>query len=76
MKREPVPGETRPCKQCGRGIFFAVTEQGGKMPLDATALTYRVTADAENGLLRAVRTHDCFASHFATCPVHNKPKGR
>ena len=60
------------CRACGRGILWALTPEGKKMPLDAETPVFQVSKDAgplESGGDRwtAKRLIGAYVSHFSTC---------
>ncbi|MCC6671074.1 MAG: hypothetical protein IT458_08435 [Planctomycetes bacterium] len=70
------------CKGCGRGIVWATKEDGGKVPLDASAPVYAVTevgdeiAGGAEAVVLAKRAERHLVSHFATCPQASEFSGR
>jgi len=62
------------CKSCGAAILWVVMGTGARMPLDPKPQKL-VTLDDMPEARGYV--HDCYASHFATCPnaaQHRKSK--
>lgn len=57
----------RPCKACGTPLHFVRTMEGKLMPLDEKAPVFVIHEDAEGEPI-AVRKHEAWVSHFATCP--------
>ncbi len=57
-------GNTIACRSCGALIFFAKTEAGKQMPLDAKP-TKAWTLDRSGQRCRQV---EVYAAHWATCP--------
>lgn len=55
--------DTVPCKGCGADMIWAETPDGKRIPLDAKAPVYFVTADGV-----ATRAVGYYVSHFKTCP--------
>lgn len=68
---------TNPCSSCGAEIFFAYTEAGAKMPLDAAPIAEPVAGayrlEGHNAIAAAPLLEDhsgpWYMTHFATCPT-------
>lgn len=56
------------CRGCSAPIVWAETEQGKRMPLDATPLKRAVRVPSDRGEM-VVRIEDTWTPHWATCPV-------
>ena len=54
---------------CGKEFFFGRTEDGKRIPLDASAPCY-ILLDEKEGTV--VRAHTAFVNHFVTCPKANE----
>lgn len=54
------------CKSCNKKIVFGILEEGKKVPLDVVAPVYQLVGT------RAIRIHQGYVSHFATCPDASK----
>lgn len=69
--------KTSRCKGCGRPIVWATKEDGGKVPLDATAPVFALTEVADEigaaePVVLAKRAERHLVSHFATCSHANE----
>lgn len=61
------------CKSCGARIFFARTETGGRMPLDAKPVRAMAISDLGPGETEhRLRWVETYRSHFETCPAAEK----
>ncbi len=69
------PDDTPRCKGCGKKIFWAVTLEGKKIPLDPTPAVYRVVQRQNtHGLVE--RDTNAMVTHFATCSSAGRFSGR
>ena len=59
------------CKDCGKKIIWAITENEAKMPLDAEMPVYRLIEHA-GGRTECVKATGHYISHFKTCPGASK----
>ena len=66
MKNESAD-VTVPCKGCDAEMIWAMTPDGKRIPLDATAPVYFLTAEGT-----AIRAVGYYVSHFKTCPRANE----
>lgn len=69
------------CRACGKEIFFGITPEGRKIPLNAKPITAFIVDESlkVNGLSLSKPTQ-VFITHFADCPAASdfrkpKPKG-
>lgn len=72
MSPEGIASKAVPCKgpNCKKKILHAVTQDGKRIPLDASAPVYLCFIDG-NGVMKAERAPDCYVTHFATCSSVN-----
>lgn len=74
--------KTARCRGCGRPIVWATKEDGGKVPLDASAPVYAVTeagdeiAGGAESVVLAKRAERHLVLHHATCPKASEFSGR
>ena len=52
---------------CGRQIVWGVTADGKKIPLDASAPTYRISGIDRDGTTTIERSPNSLVSHFTCC---------
>jgi len=57
------------CKGCGKKIFWGITHEGKKIPLDASAPVYHFNPDEYGETI--VKAKDMYVSHFSTCKRAN-----
>lgn len=55
------------CKECGRPVHWAKTNDGKSIPLDAVAPTYTVLRGPDGEIAGCTRAENTFVSHFSTC---------
>lgn len=63
------------CRGCGKRIFWGVTDDGKKVPLDPTPPTYYLGDLISGGTFKIMRSDTCYVSHFATCSHANEFSG-
>jgi hypothetical protein len=71
-----IPANTTKCSTCQAEIFWAVTENDKRMPVDAKPQKRLVLEHRGSELPPLARVVDTFVSHFATCAQaaqHRKP---
>lgn len=59
--------DSRPCKACGRKLYFVRDVNGKIQPLDGETPVYVLTTDLY-GQHTAIRAANSYVTHFATCP--------
>lgn len=65
--RPTDPDATPKCRGCGKPIFWGVTDEGKRIPLDPTPAVYRVV-QRQNTHGMVERDKNAMVTHFATCP--------
>ncbi|HKQ57981.1 MAG TPA: hypothetical protein VJY35_08940 [Candidatus Eisenbacteria bacterium] len=66
------------CQGCGADIFFAITPNGARMPLDAKPVPglYNLLQPDASGQDRCAFAGKGYTSHFTTCPKARDFSGR
>ena len=59
--------EARPCKGCGKKLYFVRDVDGKLHPLDASAPVYSVRRDLSGAPIAVRVGRIAFVTHFATC---------
>lgn len=60
------PDDTPRCKGCGKKIFWGVTAEGKRIPLDPTPAVYLIF-QRQNTKGFVERAENAMVTHFATC---------
>lgn len=71
MKVEKCKGS-----RCGKKITWAKLPDGKRVPLDVSAVIYRITGVDVDGVPKCERVKNVLVSHFSTCPNAGEFTGR